>query len=370
MDSLVLEKASVLCYRLYDIADEIDLGVAESLLARDAHRLRLSRAGAQYLMLSNPPLIVGLGRRVLALPEGKVEVEARARLFDFGTASIVLSVPVPAGTSLDALTPTADRLYDGPEVDALALELVEGLRRAVSPAMENPHLWEQAETYSVVFVESLRGSPPVDDLVQREDLARLLLGETAVPDLSKAERADVFRRHFSYGVNDLAVVDWNAAFVYEPSGSLDIPDVLEIANAQLLELRYYDDLLDRRLARVNETLKRQRRRLGSIFRSPYPALARQVQVTLLEMSEFIERVENSLKIIGDIYLARVYEAAVEQMRIPSWKADVTRKQTMLGDIYGWLKGELDTARSLTLEVLIVVLIVLELLVAAGSLFRH
>src|SRR5262249_12392379 len=244
-----------------------------------------------------------LGRRVLALPEGKFEVEARARLFDHGAASIVLSVPVPAGTSLDALTPTADRLYDGPEVDALALELVEGLRRAVAPAMDNPHLWEQVETYSVVFVESLRGSPPVEDLVRRADLARLLLGETAVPELSEAERADVTRRHFSYSVNDLVVVDWNAAFVYEPSGSSDIPDVLEIANAELLELRYYDDLLDRRLARVNETLKRHRRRLGSIFfRSPYPALARQVQVMLLEMSEFIERVENSLRIVGDIYL--------------------------------------------------------------------
>src|SRR5678816_2666729 len=35
MDSLVLEKASILCYRLYDVADEIDLGVAESVLARD-----------------------------------------------------------------------------------------------------------------------------------------------------------------------------------------------------------------------------------------------------------------------------------------------------------------------------------------------
>ena len=175
-------------------------------------------------MLPNPPLVVGLGRRTLTLPDGPREVEARARLFEYGAASIVLAVPVPAGTMLDALTPTADRLYDGPEVNALALELVEGLRRAVAPAMENPHLWTQ--------------------------------------------------------------------------------------------------------------------------------------------------VENSLKIIGDFYLARVYESAVEQLRIPAWKASVTRKVGMLGDVYGWLKGEVDTARSLTLEVMIVVLIVLELLVAAGSLFQR
>ena len=69
-------------------------------------------------------------------------------------------------------------------------------------------------------------------------------------------------------------------------------------------------------------------------------------------------------------MAKVYEAAVEQLRIPVWKAAVTRKQKMLDDIYGWLKGEVDTARSLTLEVMVVLLIVLELVVAATSLFVH
>jgi hypothetical protein len=369
VEPLILETASVLCYRLYDVAEEIDLAVAESLLARDARRLRLSRSGAKYLLLPNPPLVIGLGRRGLPLPDGRVEVEARARLFDHGAASIELAVPVPPGMALDALAPVADRLYDGPEVDALALELIEALRRTLAPAMVNPHLWEQVESYAVVFVEAIRGAPSADEVLERADLARLLLGETSLPQLSRAERADVTRWHFSYGVNDLVVVDWNAAFVYEPSGSRDIPDILEIANAQLLELRYYDDMLDQSLVRVHRTLQRERRRLGSFFRSPYPALARQVQVTLLEMSELIERVENSLKIIGDVYLAKVYEAAVEQLRIPAWKAAVTRKQQMLGDVYGWLKGEVDTARSLTLELMVVLLIVLELLVAARSLFH-
>jgi len=369
MDSLVLEKAAILCYRLYDVADEIDLAAAESLLARDVRRLRLDRSGAEYLLLPNPPLVVELGRRPLTLPDQQMEVEVWARLYDFGAASIVLAVPVSPGTPLDGLAPLADRLYDGPEVHALAQELVEGLRKAVAGALENPHLWSQVESYSVVFVESIQGSPTADEVLERADLARLLLGETTV-QLSAAERADVTRRHFSYGTRDLVVVDWNAAFVHEPSGSEDIPDILEIANAQLLELRYYDELLDSRLALVNERLKRERRRIRSFFRSPYPSLAREVQLTLLEMNEFIERVENSLKIIGDFYLAKVYESAVEQLRIPAWKASVTRKQRMLGDVYGWLKGEVDTARSFTLELTIVVLIVVELLVAASSLFRH
>ena len=242
--------------------------MAESVLARDARRLRLSRSGAEFLLLPNPPLVIGLGRRSLPLPDGPVEVEARARLFDFGAISIVLTVPVRPGMDLGALTPLADRLYDGSEVDALALELVEGLRKEVAPAMTNPHLWEQVEHYSVVFVEAVRGAPTGEEVLLRADLARLLLGETTVRELSAAEREDVTQRHLSYGNEDLVVIDWNAAFVYEPSGSQDIPDILEIANAQLLELRYYDDALDHSLARVNQRLKRERQRLGPILPEP------------------------------------------------------------------------------------------------------
>ena len=366
----MVETAQILCYRLYDVAAEIDLTVAETLLARDARRGRLSRTGSQYLQLPNPPLVVQLGRRSLPLPGGAVEVEAQARLFDHGAASILLHVPVPPGTTFDALSALAGPLYDSPEIDTLCHGLVEGLRRTLAPAMENGRLWEQSESYSVVLVERFHGAPTGAEVLARADLARLLLGEGPEQRLSDQEREEVTRRHFSYGPEDLVVVDWNSAFVYEPSGSGDIPDILEIANAQLLELRFYDHALDRSLARVHDTLKRERRRVGSFFRSPYPALARQVQLTLLDMSEFIERIENSLKIIGDIYLAKVYEASVEQLRIPTWKAAVTRKQEMLDDIYGWLKGEVDTARSLTLEVMVVLLIVLELAVAATSLLRH
>jgi hypothetical protein len=180
----------------------------------------------------------------------------------------------------------------------------------------------------------------------------------------------VLQHRFSYTPRDLAVVDWNSAFVYEPSGSRDIPDVLEICNAQLLELRYYDDLLDAELNRTYDEVARRRKSRIGLFRSPYRELERRTSATLLEMSEFIERVENSLKIIGDFYLARVYEAALRRLRVKAWQQSVTRKQQMLAELYQLLKGEVDTARSLTLEFTIVLLIVIELLVAWGSVLRH
>jgi hypothetical protein len=362
-DTLIFEKGQILCYRIYDIAEEIDLERARKVITEGARRLKLGRENGQYLELPNPPLAYELGRRVLAVRTGALTVEVLARLFDHGAASIVVSVPIEPGTTFEALTALADELYDSEALEALAAELIDSVRKTIAPALQGPHLWDQNESYTVIFAERLSsagivGQPNAEQVLAQVDLARLLLGEVAGPALSRRESEAVTQVRFSYTVDDLVVVDWNSAFVYEPSGSRDIPDLLEIANAQLLEFRYYDDLLDAHIARIHDEV--QRKRHGSLFRSPYRGLARETLATLIDLSEFIERVENSLKIVGDFYLAKVYEAAVRRLRIPSWQASVTGKQQLLSQTYGLLKGEVDTDRALTLEATIVALIVLEI----------
>jgi hypothetical protein len=367
---LIFEKAHVLCYRTFDIADEIDLEKARRLLAQDARRLKLSRENSQYIELPNPPVAFELGRRALALRQGPVTVDATARLFDHGAASIILRVPVAPGTTLERLTALADELYDSVALEEVASELIEGVRKTIAAAAQDPHRWEQNESYTVIFAERIEGNPTADELVARADLARLLLGETGSKALSARESEAVTQYRFSYTEHDLAVIDWNSAFVYEPSGSLDIPDLLEIANAQLLEFRYYDAQLDGHIARIHDEVQVRRRGWTTLFRSPYRALAHRTLATLVELNEFIERVENSLKIIGDFYLAKVYEAAVRRMRIPSWQSSVTRKQQLLTQTYELLKGEVDTDRSLTLETTIVLLIVMEIAFAFLRVFEH
>jgi hypothetical protein len=215
----------------------------------------------------------------------------------------------------------------------------------------------------VVFVERFQNQPSAEEILKRENLPRLILGETSGKSLSDHEAWDVTKHAFSYFSDDLAVVDWNSAFVYEPSGSRDIPDILEIATAQLLELRYYDDLLDRELGRLYDEMEKKRRLWLSLFRSDYADLRREVMVLMLEVAEFTERVENSLKVIGDFYLARVYRAAVRRFRIPAWQESVDRKEALVQQIYDLLNGEVEHGRMLVLEITIVVLILAEILMA-------
>jgi hypothetical protein len=153
------------------------------------------------------------------------------------------------------------------------------VRNLIAPAVTGGHLWQENESYTVLLVEELEPRVTAAELIERADLVKLILGEDDDLPLSAAQRADVLAHRFSYTEHDLAIIDWNSAFIYEPSDSRDILDVLEIANAQLLEFRYYDDQLDWHIQRVYDELQRPRRWRG-LFSSPYGKLAPRVAATL------------------------------------------------------------------------------------------
>lgn len=355
-------QGAVLCYRFFDVGEEIDLERARVALAKSA-RLKLQSEGAQYLQLQNPPLGVELGPRAL----GARQVEVQARLFEQGAVAVMARVPIAAGTSLAELVPLCDALFDSPELDALGRRVSEELSKAVGAAVRGPHDWAQSESYTTVVLRELEGNPPGAALLEDEALARLLVGETREP-LSSDERKVVLQHVYRYGERDLAVIDWNAALLYDPSGSSDLADVLEVANAQLLELRYYDEVLDRALDRAYEAI--EERRSSRFFYSPWRKRLKDLMLTVIELSGLIERVENALKIVGDVYLARVYEGALVQLRIPQWQATITRKHRLLTQTYELLRGEVDTRRSLTLEAMIVLLIIFEIAMGMMKLVGH
>lgn len=359
-DPLIIEQGWLHAYRMFDVADEIDLEKAIALSKQAATRLKLSREGSQYIEMPNPPVAFLLGNRPVALKSGTYSAELIARLFDHGAVSIQMRLPLPPGTALGALAAITDDLYDSLAIDQLARAEAEALAKGLSDAFQKPHFWDSAESYHVLFVEKLRSQPTAEEILQRENLARIILGETGAKSLSDHEQWDVTKHAFSYFCDDLAVIDWNSAFVYEPSGSRDIPDILEIATAQLLELRYYDDVLGRELTRLYDEIEKKRP-FGSFFRSPYGALRREVMVLMLEIAEFTERVENSLKVIGDFYLARIYRSAVRRFRIPTWQASVDRKESLVRQIYDLLNGEIEHWRMFVLEFTIVLLILFEIL---------
>ena len=134
--------------------------------------------------------------------------------------------------------------------------------------------------------------------------------------------------------------------------------MLEFANAQLLELRYYDALLDSELPRIYDRIDEARHGFHLLGRR-YSRLLATLQARVAETTELVEGVENSLKVTEDVFLARIYASALELFRGRAWRAGIDGKLAIVRDAYSMLNAESQARRSEALEVIIILLIVIE-----------
>lgn len=362
---MLLVDGSATAYRLYDVGYDISLDRAAELVGADTRgRSRPARAEAQGLEIRRPPLDVMLGARDIVVDGTSHRATLAAHLFDFGVCSLRLTVDAPRSGTWEAFTAfgnafdaTAElaRIFDG--------ELTALLAR-VGPAVERGRVAPVAEEYVVFRVERLTADGdgrPASELLTDDQLVPLLLSERRA--LSPSARRELLAHRFSYYSDDLAVVTWDNALVLEPrSRDLDVEFVIEFANAQLLELRVYDAQLDAELPTLYDSIAAARRpRLLPVRR--FSGVISKLQLTIADITEIVERADNAFKVTDDVYLARIYSAALDVFRERSWRAGIDRKLGILRDTYTMLNGEAQATRAELLEGAIVVLIVVELLLA-------
>jgi hypothetical protein len=179
--------------------------------------------------------------------------------------------------------------------------------------------------------------------------------------LSAATQRELLSQRFSYFEDDLAVLAWNAALVVEPAAEdTDVQYVLEFANAQLLELRFDDALLDAEIPKIYDRVARARRGVH-LLGLGFSRLLADLQTRVADATELVERVENSLKVTDDVFLARIYSAALEIFRGGTWRLGIDRKLAILRDSYGMLNAESQARRAEMLEIVIVLLIGFEIM---------
>lgn len=365
----------IVALRLIDAADAIDLAAAETLWrahaarqpAGHAQRRRLATTPSKAVSFGVPPLEIPLDPVRLSLGSATLEAAASARLYDFGAITLSLRVPATAAAGIDwpgfvALTNAIDAAV-GPDTAAQSPwpAMLDSLSAILAASFQNPATTRLEEDYLLAVVERFDTPVAAADLLRQLDLAALLSGEQR--PLSEAARADLLRHRFSYYEDDLVVLAWDRAFIHEPRGDTDVADVIEVANAQLLEMRYYDELLDAELPRMYGHVASARRGLNFLRSRRYAGLAHRLYRLVAEVTELTERVDNALQVTEDVYLARVYTAALEQFRVASVTAAVNRKLAIIRETYAALYEEAAGARAEWLEIAIVALILFEVVMA-------
>jgi hypothetical protein len=357
-----INKGSVLIYRVFDVAEEVDLQKVDALIKSGSERARLkfTRSPRQVVIMRNAPVMLNLGESEVAFEQSKLKVEVHAKIWDYGVISILFQVPISEGTSWEQLIELAAKIDQDKLLDQAAIARAKEVAALISPASRDPHFWSEFEDYVIFFLEDVKGITKTSELPERADLPRLLIAETA-NNLSARSRASILENGiFQYTDDDLAVIDWNSAVVVEPTGSKEVPEVLEFALTHMLEMRYYDELIDTKLTILYDSIEESR---GRFFTNQFTHLSKEASTRYIEFSEFIERVDNSFKVVGDFYLAKIFRAAGEKFSMPEWETNISRKINLFSSLSELLQGEVNVNRSLWLEVTVVVLILFELVTA-------
>jgi hypothetical protein len=308
-------------------------------------------------VVKNAPVLVPVGEDMFTIGGATLRAETQARLWDYGVVSFSFRIPIEPGTTWGSLVSLAAASESSRAFHETARARSHELMSQVRGAARGIHDWQQIEDYTIFFLERVAGISHAAQLIEKADVPALVLAEP-VETLADGQRKPVLDAAIQYATNDLAVIDWNSAVLVEPSASRDVADVIEFALTHLVEFRYYDELLD---ARLGALYNRVAQRRTSILRSDYRRLSRESGALFMELSEFTERVDNSLKFVGDFYLATVFRTAVKRFRLTDWEQNVSRKIQLLGRVSDLINNEVNSRRSQLLEIIVVLLILFEVI---------
>ncbi len=361
---LTVLSGAVIAYRLFDIADSIDLTRAETLwtqrLRSAVSRGRLVSAPTKALAFGVAPLDIVLEPVTVVIDGVACVGEASVRLYEFGVARLALRFPADSlawGAFAQRLN--AIGRHVGPdEGTAIWRGMIDQVIAIFGIALIRPPKMMLEEDYLIGFVRAFDETLDADTILRRLDLIPLLSGEER--PLSEGARRDLLRQRYSYYTDDLVVLTWDRAFVLEPRGDSDVMDVLDVANARLLEMRYYDQLLQSELPLMYDLVEATQRARPVLGSRRFANLARRLYTLVAEVTELREKVDNALLVTEDVYLARVYTAALELFRVAAVSASVDRKLEMIRDTYTALYEEASAGRAALMEAAIVVLIVIEI----------
>jgi hypothetical protein len=138
-----------------------------------------------------------------------------------------------------------------------------------------------------------------------------------------------------YAKNDLVIVEWDGAFLFEPEEDFYFTiELFELANLQLLRYRLLNKDLDRRLRNVARLVEGASDRTKFLFRKAdiNQTFKDIMTIRSMSISEF-QDTERRVILIGDWYSARLYELASKKLKIGEWRRIVKEKLDGLEDIY-------------------------------------
>ncbi|HUI42648.1 MAG TPA: hypothetical protein VL523_11835 [Terriglobia bacterium] len=352
------------CFRIllfYDVAEAIDLGNLRGILGDRASPVQRAfpRRTPEYVRFEHVPIVEA--GEPLELSSGE-RLACSIKYYSYAVAEAQLEAPFEG--DWETIRSQSSHWMNTVEIEPQVRERVRSHLQRVAPAITRLSDEWLLEEYLVIDLHEARqasGHPATAaDLLGAEGthIVQLIRGETA--PLAPRSVEEALQASLSYYSSDLVVVGSAAALVYDrPEDAAATIQTLEYAKSQLLEFRYYDELMTRVLSGVYAALDRKRNILFS--RRSFTRDANRLNTIRLDVMELTERIDNTIKFLSDIFYARVYRLAAGRMGVPDYRALVEQKLRTAGELYEVMVGQFNEARTFVLELAITLLCLLDVL---------
>jgi hypothetical protein len=346
---------------LYDVAEEIRLDELRNRIASvpQAGEPSLKPAAPEYAHLARTPVIESIDPVLMKSGE---QLKGKIKYYDYGVVSLELELRFEGDWT--TLIELGSRWIGSPDIERSTVETVERHLKRLAPALIKGYTSWLSEDYYIFHVEQARRcsgiSLTAEELLQEcgAPIVQIIRGEKT--PLSSAERTEVLQGAISYYPADLLIVGWTAALVYDtPEGATSVLQLLEHANAHLLELRHYDRVLSEVLRTVYRSLGR---RGGALWRWRLAGEAHRLNTIRLDVKELTERADVSLKFLSDMFYARVYRLASTKIGVPDYRNLVEDKLRTAADLYQFMVSEFHQTRAFVLELMVVIILIIDLIV--------
>jgi hypothetical protein len=353
-------QGSVLVLIQFDVCEEIKLDKLSQIFgARKLEQPSFKHAAPGYVRYERPPVVDPIEPFVL---ESGERLRGEIKYYDYGVLSVIFELPFSG--DWDTLVQLGSRWVWDVDFEHHAARIARKKLEQAGDALVKPYKDWLSEDYFIFHVREVAGQPSAAQLIQSEGgrIAQIVRGETV--QLSEGERNEILQARISYYANDLAVIGWNGAFLYDSqAGAETAIQLLEYANSQLLEFRHYDELLTRELDGVYAFLDKG---TSMLTRWKLARAATKLHTVLLDVAELTEHADNAIKFLSDMFSARLYKLAAAKVGVPDYKDLVQEKLKAAEDLYRFMVDQFNQSRAFVLESMVVIILVIELVYLFGG----
>jgi hypothetical protein len=344
---------------LYDVCEGIELETLSRIPGVELRRDPAFRHPApDYVRFERPPVVERLEPIVLASGSRFL---GELNYYEYGVVSLKLELPF----DLDwpQLVDLSSRWIAAPELEAQAARTVRQCLRRAQKALVRPREDWLSEDYYIIHlktsdIKSGARAVTAAQIIEQHgaEIAKIVRGEMA--ELSAGETGEVLSSRMSYSPDDLLVVSWTAAFICDTAeGAASTIQLIEYANTQLLEFRYYDQVLSRLLEDVYRSLEKK---AGAFARWRLASQAQHLNKIRLDIRELSERVDTSIKFLSDMFSARLYRLAAAKVGVDDYRRLVESKLHTAGELYEFMMAQFHEGRAFAMEVVVIVILILDL----------